>query len=195
MDPKTDTRDLILQAAMRRVMHYGYAKTTMADIASDCDMSVGNIYRFFAAKLDIAEAMARKLNIEVHQTYGQIARDTARPAAERLRELLHYTMTRTFEILESKPHALEVAEVLSRERYEFANEELATQRVFLIRILEQGVTEGTFAPGDLPFKAEMLQAATMKFSYPQLWTRLTLPALERELDGVVDLVLTGLSSR
>ena len=45
---------------MNRIKHYGYGKTTMAEIAADCDMSPGNIYRFFEAKIDIAEAMARK---------------------------------------------------------------------------------------------------------------------------------------
>jgi hypothetical protein len=33
----------------------------------------------------------------------------------------------------------------------------------------------------------------MKFRYPQLWSRLTLPKLERELDGVMDIILAGLS--
>ena len=65
MSDKTETRQQILDAAMQRIMHYGYAKTTMAEIARDCDMSAGNIYRFFASKIDIAEAMARKINMEI----------------------------------------------------------------------------------------------------------------------------------
>ena len=43
------------------------------------------------------------------------------------------------------------------------------------------------------FIAEMMQSATMKFRYPQLWSRLTLPKLVRELDGVMDIILAGLS--
>ena len=38
----------------------------------------------------------------------------------------------------------------------------------------------------------MIQAATMKFRYPQLWSKLTLPKLERELDGVLKLLIDGL---
>ena len=60
MDEKSATRDRILHAAMTRIKHYGYGKTTMAEIAADCDMSPGNIYRFYEAKIDLAEAMARK---------------------------------------------------------------------------------------------------------------------------------------
>jgi hypothetical protein len=32
----------------------------------------------------------------------------------------------------------------------------------------------------------------MKFRYPQLWSKLTLPKLERELDGVLKLLVNGL---
>jgi hypothetical protein len=45
---------------------------------------------------------------------------------------------------------------------------------------------------DKEFAAEMVQAATMKFRYPQLWSKLTLPKLERELEGVMNLLTDGL---
>ena len=48
---------------------------------------------------------------------------------------------------------------------------------------------GIFAKGDAEFTAEMLQAATVKFGIPQLFSRLTLPKLEREFEGVMDLLL------
>ena len=89
---------------------------------------------------------------------------------------------------------MEIAEVLSSERPTFANEEMAPERVYLVQLLDQGVAEGDFAPMENPnFIAEMMQSATMKFRYPQLWSRLTLPKLERELDGVMDIILAGLS--
>lgn len=36
----------ILDSAERLFRHYGYAKTTVADIARDLGMSTANIYRF-----------------------------------------------------------------------------------------------------------------------------------------------------
>jgi hypothetical protein len=38
----------------------------------------------------------------------------------------------------------------------------------------------------------MVQSATMKFRYQQLWSKLTLPKLERELEGVMNLLIDGL---
>ncbi|MDJ0922734.1 MAG: TetR/AcrR family transcriptional regulator [Henriciella sp.] len=192
-DKTTDTRQQILEAAVERIMHYGYAKTTMAEIARDCGMSAGNIYRFFSSKIDIAEAMARKLNTEINQKNAALARGPG-SAPDKMRAFHMQAMHTTFNKLDSDAKVLEVAEVLSNERPTFANEEMAQERVYLVQILEQGIAEGAFAPMDNPnFVAEMMQSATMKFRYPQLWSRLTLPKLERELNGVMDLLLAGLS--
>lgn len=193
MTEKLDTREQILHAAMERIMHYGYAKTTMAEIARDCGMSAGNIYRFFASKLDIAEAMARKLNMEINAGNAALVRGKG-SAPDKMRRFHHGALKATFEKLDSDAKILEVAEVLTHERPTFANEEFAQERVYLVQILEQGISEGDFAPMENPnFIAEMMQAATMKFRYPQLWSRLTLPKLQRELDGVMDILLAGLS--
>ena len=193
MTEKLDTREKILHAAMERIMHYGYAKTTMAEIARDCEMSAGNIYRFFASKIDIAEAMARKLNMEISAKNAALVRAKG-DAVDKMRRFHHVALKTTFEKLDKDAKILEVAEVLSDERPTFANEEMAQERVYLVQVLEQGIAEGAFAPMENPhFIAEMMQAATMKFRYPQLWSRLTLPKLERELDGVLDIILAGLS--
>lgn len=195
MDEKTATRDRILLAAITRIKHYGYSKTTMAEIAADCDMSPGNIYRFFEAKIDIAEAMARKHYAEEQGTLSAIARKKDLPADQRLREIFRRRLRDSYELLEEKPKVMEIAEVLHRDRPTFANEQFALERVFLVAVLEEGEAAGLFAAGDYAFTAEMLQVATMKFSVPQLFSKLTLPKLERELDGVLDLIFSGLYVR
>lgn len=194
MDERLDTKDCILKAAMDRILHYGYGKTTMAEIAKDCSMSAGNIYRFFKSKLDIAEAMARKINSDVFQTFAEISRDSDRPALDRLKEFFVFRMERTFELLEKDAKVLEVAEVLSHERPQFANEELAQERIYLGQILQQGVDSGEIelCCEDINTTAEMIQVACMKFGYPQLWSHLTLDKLHRELDGVMQLMFAAL---
>ena len=122
MDEKSATRDRILNAAMNRIKHYGYGKTTMAEIAADCDMSPGNIYRFFEAKIDIAEAMARKHYAEEHGSMAVIGRRKEWPVDKRLREMMLKRMRDNFQMFEENAKILEVAEVLARERPLFMNE-------------------------------------------------------------------------
>jgi AcrR family transcriptional regulator len=192
MDQKLDTRDRILHAAMNRIKHYGYGKTTMAEIAADCRMSPGNIYRFFEAKIDIAEAMARAHEAEQNARLAAIARRKNVPADKRLRDILGTRMRENYQLVEENAKILDVAEVLKTERPMYQNEQLALQRVYLSEVLRDGVEAGLFAPMDVDFNAEMIQSATMKFSFPRLFSYLTLPKLEREFDGVMNLILNGL---
>ncbi len=66
---------------------------------------------------------------------------------------------------------------------------LHEERKILVELMDEAEQRGEFVPEDKDFTAEMIQAATMKFRYPQLWSKLTLPKLERELEGVLCLML------
>ena len=194
MSDTTDTRQQIVEAAMQRIVHYGYAKTTMSEIAKDCNMSAGNIYRFFASKLDIAEAIARKFNADLYQSYAGICREKA-SAADRLRRFFEFGLARTYEALEEKDKLIELAQTLGDERPLFMNEQYAQERVYLVQILEEGVESGEFRPIEHKEEtAEMIQASLMKFRFPQMFSHLTLPKLQRELAGVMNLLLAGLST-
>jgi len=195
MDDKANTRDRILQAAMARIKHYGYGKTTMAEIAADCDMSPGNIYRFFEAKIDIAEAMARRHYAEMNANLSAIARRKDWSVDKRLKEMLARRMRENYQMFEENAKILEVAEVLSKERPLFLNELIAMERVTITALIEEGVAAGLFAECDAEYAAEMIQSATIKFGLPQLFSHLTLPKLEREFEGVMALLLNGLYAR
>lgn len=195
MSEKGAVRTQIVDAAKKRFSHFGYAKTTMAEVAADCSMSPGNLYRFFPGKLDIAEAIATD-DFERHLEHlGKIAMAPGKTARERLHDFFFEELRRTFHKLEKDPRAYEMAVVISREKPEFANWMLAKEREILVELLHDGNARGEFASPKPPHCAEMIQSATMKFRYPQLWSKLPLPELERELEGVVSLVVDGLSPR
>jgi AcrR family transcriptional regulator len=195
-DKSTEPREAILHAAAERILHYGYNKTTMSEIASDCGMSAGNIYRFFPSKIDIAEAMTRKFGAETHQTYSAIVRDTERTATQKLLDFFTFRMERTFRLFEKNPKLMELAEIMGRERPDYFAEERAQERIQLEKILEEGSKAGEFAfESSLTMTADFVQCAVLKFRVPQLWTTEQLDALKLELEGVVSLMLTGLSAR
>ena len=159
-------------------------------------MSAGNIYRFFKSKLDIAEAMARKMNADVFQTFSEFTRATDKSSLIRLREFFLYRLERTYNLLEKDAKILEVAEVLGTERPEFANEELAQERIYLVQIINQGIDKTEIEIHAEPvIVAEMMQTALMKFYYPQLWSSLSLDKLKREFHGVFDLLELAVKSR
>lgn len=155
-------------------------------------MSPGNLYRFYPGKLDIAEAIATEDYAKHLEHMRKLAITPGRDARERLHDLLFEELRRTYNKLEKDPRAYEMALVISRERPEFANWMLAEERKILIELMDEAERRGEFVPENKDFTAEMIQAATMKFRYPQLWSKLTLPKLERELEGVIQLLINGL---
>jgi AcrR family transcriptional regulator len=50
-----ETKNNILDKAYLRFCHFGFGKTTMAEISEDCEMSAGNLYRYFENKKKIGE--------------------------------------------------------------------------------------------------------------------------------------------
>jgi AcrR family transcriptional regulator len=192
MTEKNTVRCQIVEAAKKRFSHFGYAKTTMAEVAADCSMSPGNLYRFFPGKLDIAESIATE-DYEKHlEALRKLAVAPNRTARERLHDLLFEELRRTYHKLEKDPRAYEMATVIAHERPQYANWMLANERKILVQLFDEAEQRGEFAIDDKEITAEMIQSATMKFRYPQLWSKLTLPKLERELDGVLKLLVNGL---
>jgi AcrR family transcriptional regulator len=194
MAEKNTVRQQILDAARKRFSHFGYAKTTMAEVAADCSMSPGNLYRFFPGKLDIAEAIA-SAEYQLHlEDMRELLVAPGKSARDRLRDYFFEEMRHTYHMLEENPRIQEIAGVIVSERPQYANWMRASARKLLVELFDEAERSGEFRLDDKEFTAEMIQAATMKFRYPQLWSKLTLPKLERELDGVLKLLVNGLGA-
>ncbi len=190
--PIEKMRNRIVEAATARFHHYGLGKTTMAEIASDLGMSPGNLYRYYPGKLDIAAEIARQAFAELTQLMRDTLRRSNGTAAEKLRELLMVQLRVTWAKIEKSPKVMELAQSISHDRPDLGNERLHATRAILAECLAQGNASGEFNVPDVIYAAEMIQTATHIFCYPQLWSHLTLDKLERELNGVMDLLVNGL---
>jgi AcrR family transcriptional regulator len=166
----------------------------MAELAEDCEMSPGNIYRYFPGKLDIAEEICRNASIQNAAALSDILTKPDCTAAQRLRDFLFQDLRETFHTLEQDPKIVEMAHIVATERPTFFNEGLSREREVLQRIIEFGNVSGEFQVADPAFIAEVIQSSTMKFMYPQLFTSLSLEALERELEGVYAMISAALKA-
>jgi AcrR family transcriptional regulator len=55
-----DTRERIVETADALFRRLGFAKTAVADIASELGMSPANVYRFFPSKIAIVQAICQR---------------------------------------------------------------------------------------------------------------------------------------
>jgi len=190
---ESDTRERILEVALRLFREIGYQKTTVADIAKVLRMSPANVYRFFDSKKAIHEGVARSLMGEVEDAAQAIA---TRPglAAERLRELMTsiHRMNSERYVGNSKLH--EMVEIAMEESWDVcvAHMERITQTIG--SVIAEGVATGEFEAADLPLAAMCACTAMMRFFHPQMIAQCaTKPG--PSIDQMIDFVIAGLSPR
>ncbi|MDE1176354.1 MAG: TetR/AcrR family transcriptional regulator [Edaphobacter sp.] len=73
-------RDAILRAASAHVRHYGYQKTTVADIAKTIHLSTAYLYNFFDSKQAIGEAVCTRILSDLMSELDQSVRQITSPS-------------------------------------------------------------------------------------------------------------------
>lgn len=195
LDHLDETAQKILDAASRRFLHYGYGKTTMSEIAKDCNMSTGNVYRYFPSKLDIAETFVRVLRREHLARLERALEEPDIDARERLRRFLRLKFKLAYDRFHDRPKAYELSTEILNERPEFAIEWEEAEGALIAEILRRGVASGAFAGGDLSRLAKIVQDAVFRFTSPAVFHEGEYETLAGELDEVVDMILDAFSWR
>lgn len=91
-------REGIVAAAQRLFEHFGFDKTSVADIAKELEVSPAYVYKFFDSKAAIGEAVASSRVATIHAALWEVARSDA-TARVRFRQLFDRLVTagkRTF---------------------------------------------------------------------------------------------------
>ena len=190
-----ETATAILNAASRRFLHYGYGKTTMSEIARDCNMSTGNLYRYFPSKLDIAEMFVRVLRREQVANLRSVLETPDRAPAEKLRDFFLLKFKIAYDRFHDKPKAYELSSELLSQRPKVALEWESAEGRVLSEILLLGAADDTFAIDDAASTAKILQDAAYRFTSPAVFHEGEFEALAIELNGVIDLLLDGFAYR
>lgn len=194
--PATDpTAKAILDAASRRFLHYGYGKTTMSEIAGDCNMSPGNLYRYFPSKLDIAEAFVRRLRAEHLEELRAAVAASGLSTAERLRAYFRTKLKLAYDRFHERPKAYELSQEILKERASFATEWEAAEARIIEEILDRGAAAGDLALAGRPRAARLLQDVFFRFTTSAIFFEGDYQSLVSELDEIMDLVLDGFAWR
>lgn len=188
------TAKQILDAAAKRFLRFGYGKTTMSEIARDCNMSTGNLYRYFPSKLDIAETFVRTLKTEHVAKLRAAAGPAELPAAERLRRVLKAKLTTAYERFHARPEAFQLASAVMLERPEAGLEWEHAEDEILAEILTAGAVRGELPP-PTPATPRLLQDMVYRFSSPAVFHEGDLGQLVLELDDLVSLFLDAMAFR
>lgn len=181
----------ILDCAERLFRHYGYTKTTVADIARELGMSTANIYRFFASKTEIHQAVCGRMLDASHQ----LAVDTAAlpiSAADRLRSYIHSQYKMTLETMLDEQKVHEMVIVAIERDWHVIEKHIDRIHEIIASIIAEGIAAGEFAARDPQVAAKCFGAATVNLCHPQMVAQCLAKENRAMPDELVEFAIRGL---
>ncbi|PIW48713.1 MAG: hypothetical protein COW18_06775 [Zetaproteobacteria bacterium CG12_big_fil_rev_8_21_14_0_65_54_13] len=185
-------RHQILEAAACRFANYGYGKTTIAEIASDCTMSSGNIYRYFDNKEAIAIAGVA-VKLEEKALICEQATNTTAPAIEQLHQYMLARLRFSHAFNCGGSHLHELVQLITDRHHHLIDQYDQRLIAWLEQIIEQGIASGEFRSQDPTQTATSIAMATMMFCIPSFMQE-PLPEMEAKLFGLLELLHRGLKA-
>src|SRR5262245_58791350 len=162
-----DTRARIIDTADALFRRLGYAKTAVADIASELGMSPANVYRFFPSKIAIVQAICQRCLNELEQKTWAIARSRA-PATQRLERLVLEILAYHKEILLKDKKVSDIVEVAMEQSWDAIMAHKEVQRTAIELIIRDGIEAGEFEPVDPRETSALIMQSYVSFCHPIL---------------------------
>jgi AcrR family transcriptional regulator len=191
-DSRQENIERILESAERLFRHYGYGKTTVADIARDLGMSPANIYRFFASKVEIHQAICGRML----SASEKLALDISRlplSASERLRRCILEQHRVTLETMLDEQKVHEMVIVAIERDWHVIEKYIDRIHDIYAGIIREGITAGEFAEQDAAVAAKCFGAATVTLNHPQLVAQCLAKENRASADELVEFALRALT--
>ncbi|ANK87342.1 MULTISPECIES: TetR family transcriptional regulator [unclassified Rhizobium] len=181
----------ILDAAERLFRHYGYSKTTVADIARDLGMSPANIYRFFASKVEIHQALCGRMLTTCYQLAYDI-RHQPLSASERLRLYVETQYQWTMDTMLDEMKVHEMIVVAIERDWHVIEKHIDRVHDLIAEIIAEGIATGEFAEQDPVVASRCFGAATINLCHPQMVAQCLAKTNRASVDELIDYVIRAL---
>jgi AcrR family transcriptional regulator len=189
--PVSDTRSRILDAAFEQLRRHGPAKTGVVDVARAVGLSHAAVYRHFASKADLFDAVAERWLAQVSEPLDAIVTAPG-PAAERLEAWLLTLARAKRQKLTADPELFESYRAIAEAAHGVVAAHIAKLRADVAAIIADGMAAGEFAAGDPQVAAATVLDATLRFHHPHFVRESIGQPIEDDLRRVVRLLIAGL---
>lgn len=159
------TRERILEAAEQVLRRFGPAKTTVVDVARMLGVSHGSVYRHFASKSELLDAVVEGWLKRTSSSLEAIA-DGDGPPRERLRKWLQELSAIKRSKVVTDPEMFTASREVFAEVGDVVDRHVATLQGQIERILADGVARGDFTIADTRSTAQAIFDATARFHDP-----------------------------
>jgi AcrR family transcriptional regulator len=186
-----ETRDRILGAAEELLRRHGIAKTTVVDVARALEMSHANVYRHFASKTELQDAVAQRWLQKIMTPLRAIVAEKG-DAAERLeRWVLTLAAQKRAKVL-NDPELFAAYHAVAQSARTVVEAHLGELNEHIAAIIRDGVQSGAFKVEDPEQAAAAVLNATSRFHHPYHVKESGGRDTTVEIRAVMKLVLAGL---
>lgn len=197
------TADKILVTAEDVLRRYGPAKATVVDVARALGVSHGSVYRHFASKTALREAVTRRWLDRACAGLPELAADRTIPPPDRLRAWLAALFAAKRRKALDDPELFATYTALVDETSTVVHDHITHLIAQLATIIADGVASGDFAAdpardsraGGPVAPARAVLLATARFHDPVHAADWAAPDADADLAAVTDLLLAGLRRR
>lgn len=187
------TPERILEAAEDVLRRFGPSKTTVVDVARALGVSHGSVYRHFASKAALRDAVAERWLDRISAPLARIVAED-RPAPERLRRWFDKLIQLKHQKVKADPEMFATYSALAMDAREVVESHVGHLVGQVEAIVADGMKRGEFAGGDAAATARALFDATTRFHHPRHAAEWSDPGTAAAFDGVWSLLITALSA-
>jgi len=187
------TREKILDAAEEVLRRFGPSKATVIDVARALGVSHGSVYRHFAGKAELRDAVVEIWLSRMNGPLEAIAAEDA-PAAERLHRWLTALMRMKRQRLFDDPELFAAYCALTLEARTVVGEHVEYLTGQMTEMIRQGAAQGEIEAADPAAAARGVLVATSPFHNPTYSSEWTRPDIDTLFDEVWTIILRGLRS-
>lgn len=188
------TTERILRAAEEVLRRVGPGKATVVDVARALGVTHGSVYRYFPSKAALRDAVVERWLGGMMPPLKAVTAEVG-PAPGRLRRWLDLLVAAKRSRAADDPELFAAYVALAAQARDVVRahvDELAGQAT---GIIAEGVAGGEFTADDPARAARAVLHATSRFHHPAHAPEWSEPGIDAALDGVWDLLLSGLRAR
>ncbi|MBU6393886.1 MAG: TetR/AcrR family transcriptional regulator [Sphingomonadales bacterium] len=193
--PTVDRRDEILDAAEQLYDAMGFEKVTVTDVARVLGMSPANLYRSFANRQAIDEAVTKRTLATVEDAAWQVARTAAADPIAAFRQLCSDIALKMSDILFRSGRASDLCLAATRGHWPPVRDFTDTLHGVIRHVIAEGQRQGVMR-ADLPLEqtSATVVSAMVKVWHPVMLDTFGVADLESETAALTRLVLNALQS-
>lgn len=188
-------RDRILDATVEQLRRHGPGKTGVVDVARALDMSHSNVYKHFASKSALFDAVAERWLAQVMAPLTKITADGKTPAPRRLKAWMRTLAEIKRRKVLDDPEMFAVYSAINAQAHDVVERHIAHLHEEVCQILRDGVKARDWSLKSPEATARMLINASARFHHPAMVQLDGGRSDLKELDALIDLLIEGLQAR